>query len=261
VRQFAETVTGAIADSWLGACAWLAADGGRVEEQLALDEALLDEAHEGRLTAPVTRTWMAEAPTVVVGSSSRIDDEVDRAVCAKLGIRVIRRPSGGLTVVLGPGCVMWTVVAPLAGSSPAIERIHAAMLEPLCAALQGVGRPVVRRGSSDLAIATADGDRKVSGNALRLRRGGVLYHGTLLDSFDLTLVGRILRHPPREPEYRCGRGHGAFLANLGLGREAIDATVRRAFRADAVATTWPAERVEALVRERYDCPEWTERLV
>lgn len=260
MRQFADTPPGAIADSWLGACTWLVAGLGRVEEQLALDEALLEEAHEGRLAAPVARTWIAEAPTVVVGSSSRIDDEVDRAVCAKRGIRIIRRPSGGLTVVLGPGCVMWTVVAPLAGPAPAIERIHAAMLDPLCQALQGAGRPVVRRGSSDLAVTTADGDRKVSGNALRVRRGGILYHGTLLDSFDLTLVGHILRHPPREPAYRCGRGHGAFLANLGLGRESLDAAMRRAFHAESVAKSWPAERVETLVRERYDSAEWTERL-
>jgi lipoate-protein ligase A len=260
VRQFAETVPGASADSWLGACTWLVADGGRAEEQLALDEALLDDAHEGRLAGPVARTWMVSEPTVVVGSSSRIDDEVDRAVCGRLGVRIVRRPTGGLTVVLGPGCGMWSVVAPLAGPSPPIERIHAAMLDPLAAAISAAGRPVVRRGSSDLAMVTADGDRKVSGNSLRVRRGGILYHGTLLDSFDLTLVGRVLKHPPREPGYRRGRDHGAFLANLGLGRAAIDEAVRRAFRAETLATTWPAERVATLVRERYDCPTWTERL-
>lgn len=259
MRQFVETAADTIAESWLRACAWLADDLGRVEAQLALDEALLDEAHEGRLTGPVARTWMALEPTVVVGSSSRIDDEVDRAVCESLGVRIVRRPSGGLTVVLGPGCVMWMVVVPLAGSPPAIERIHAAMLDPLCAAIREMGRPVERRGSSDLAVVTAEGERKVSGNALRVRRGGVLYHGTLLDSFDLALVGRVLKHPPREPEYRVGRDHGAFLANLGLGREALDEAIRRAFRVDGVARTWPVERVEALVRERYECREWTER--
>ncbi len=260
MRQFAEIVPEAIADSWAGPCTWLAADFGRVEEQLALDEALLDEAHEGHLASPVARTWMATEPTVVVGSSSRIADEVDRAVCGRVGIRIVRRPSGGLTVLLGPGCVMWTVVVPLAGPTPAIERIHAALLDPLAAALREAGRPVVRRGSSDLAVVTADGERKVSGNALRVRRGGILYHGTLLDSFDLALVGQVLRHPPREPDYRAGRHHGAFLANLDLGRGALDVAVRKAFRAEAVTMSWPAARAEALVRERYECTEWTDRL-
>ena len=57
---------------------WLEVNLPRVEEQLALAEAILEEAHEGRLAVPVARTWMASELTVVVGSSSRIDDEVDR---------------------------------------------------------------------------------------------------------------------------------------------------------------------------------------
>jgi len=67
---------------------------------------------------------------VVVGSSSRIDEEVDRAACATAGVPILRRPSGGLTVVLGPGCIMWSVVLPLTAAAPAIEKIHAAVLDP-----------------------------------------------------------------------------------------------------------------------------------
>lgn len=231
-----------------------------VAENLALDEAILEVAHEGRLSRPVVRTWMAAEATVVVGSSSRIDEEVDRDACRREGVTILRRPSGGLTVVLGPGCLMWSVIAPLATATPAIDRLHAAVLDPLAAALVATGRPVVRRGSSDLAIVTADGEKKVSGNALRVRRGGVLYHGTLLDAFDLAVVGRVLRHPPREPAYRARRDHAAFLANLGIGRPAFEAAVKLAFAAAENRTAWPADRVAALVQERYANPGWTERL-
>lgn len=242
------------------AARWLEADAARAEEQLALDEVLLEEAHAGRLAAPVVRTWMAAEPTVVVGSSSRIDEEVDRDACRRAGARIVRRPSGGLTVVLGPGCVMWSVVAPLPPESPPpIARLHAALLEPLAAALVAAGRPVVRRGSSDLALRDADGERKVSGNALRVRRAAVLYHGTLLDDFDLDLISRLLRHPPREPDYRAGRDHASFLANLALGRAALDAVVRRGFAARELLAAWPADRVAALVRDRYESVAWTER--
>lgn len=155
---------------------------------------------------------------------------------------------------------MWSVVALLAAAAPAIDRIHSAILDPLVAALVTAGRPVVRRGSSDLAFGTADGERKVSGNALRVRRGGVLYHGTLLDAFDLELVARLLRHPPREPSYRARRNHAAFLANLGLGRPAIDRAVRQAFSVANDQAVWPQERVAELARDRYSSRDWTERL-
>jgi len=87
----------------------------------------------------------------------------------------------------------------------------------------------------------------------------VLYHGTLLDAFDLDLISRVLRHPPREPGYRDGRPHATFLANLGLGADRLAAVVRAAFGADRLETDWPRDRVTRLVGERYSLPAWTER--
>ena len=116
-RASSEAAAAASAPVWRAE--WLATRLETVEEQLALDEALLEEAHEGLASLPVARTWMANEPTVVVGSSSRLDEEIDRAACAALGVRVVRRPSGGLTVVLGPGCLMWSVIVPHPAGAPA----------------------------------------------------------------------------------------------------------------------------------------------
>jgi len=244
------------------AAEWLDARFDTVEEHLALDEALLEEAHEGLATGAVVRTWMADTPAVVVGSSSRLDEEIDREACAALGVRVCRRPSGGLTVVLGPGCLMWSVIVPHPEAAPPIEQIHAGMLGPLQQALCAAGLAVDRRGSSDLVLIQGDDAAalKFSGNALRVRRHGVLYHGTLLDNFDISLISRVLRHPPREPDYRARRPHGEFLANLHLGRSVLESLVRQAFGAVATRDTIPHDRVERLVRERYAREDWTNRL-
>ena len=249
---------------------WLDVTLPSAEQNLALDEALLELAHEGLATTACVRTWMAAEPVVVLGSSSRGDEEIDRLFCETAGVQLVRRPSGGATVVLGPGCLMWSVVTPHPEGVPAIEAIHAAMLEPLAAAINAVlpavdrpaSRRVARRGTSDLAVCTDHDltERKVSGNALRVRRHGVLYHGTLLDSFDLGLVAKVLRHPPREPDYRSRRSHDDFLANLGLGRTALEAVVRTAFNATLVEHDWPNERVARLVAERYAANDWTSRL-
>ena len=249
------------------AAVWLDVSLPTVEENLALDEALLDLAHEGVATAACVRTWMATEHAVVLGSSSRVEEEIDLQACSAAGVRVVRRPSGGATVVLGPGCLMWSVITPHAAGAPPIESIHAAMLEPLAAAITAAwapsaGRRVARRGTSDLAVVTDHDatERKVSGNALRVRRHGVLYHGTLLDGFDLGLVSRVLRHPPREPDYRSQRSHGDFLANLGLGHQRLEQIVRVAFNATVTDGVWPCDRVARLVAERYAAKEWTHRL-
>jgi lipoate-protein ligase A len=140
------------------------------------------------------------------------------------------------------------------------------MLDPLVWEFHLLGMAVSRQGTSDLVLAAEGpsggqhGFRKVSGNALRVRRHGVLYHGTLLDDFDIPLAERLLRHPPREPAYRARRPHGAFLANLGLGRARLEELVRRAFGTSAHRRDVPWERVERLVRERYGDAGWTHRL-
>ena len=47
---------------------------------------------------------------VVIGRSSRTADEVDLEYCRAEGIPVLRRCSGGAAVVVGPGCLMYSVV-------------------------------------------------------------------------------------------------------------------------------------------------------
>lgn len=239
---------------------WLDVTLPTVAENLALDEALLAEQVETDRGEAVVRTWMPGVPTVVLGSSSQLSREVDLDACRNHGVDVLRRPSGGLTVVLGPGCLMWSVILPWPVAAPAIDAVHAAILDPLATALRAAGAAVVRRGSSDLAIDCGGTLRKVSGNALRIRRRAVLYHGTLLDDFDLALISRVLRHPPREPDYRAGRDHASFLANLDLGADRLTRAVRNAFRAEEVRDTWPWDQVAPLLRERYLDERWTHRL-
>lgn len=250
-EERAEALSPAAAES-----CWLETPNLAVEEQLALDEALLDEAERGLRSERTVRTWMADELVVVVGSSSRLDTEVDLAACHTAGVRVVRRPSGGATVVLGPGCLMWTVVTPYRQGAPSVDTLHAEALDPLCHSFAAAGLDVTRQGTSDLTL----GDRKVSGNALRVRRHAVLYHGTLLDAFDIPLAMRLLKHPPREPSYRGHRPHTSFLTNLGLGRERLEQLVRQAFTASAPASACDPATVQRLLADRYRSAAWNERL-
>jgi len=252
---------------------WIGTEPAGVEENLALDEAILDELHgespegpspaaasgeDGRGPAATrcVRVWTPRETVVVVGSSSRLEEEVDRDACRRLGARIVRRPSGGATIVLGPGCVVYSVVERLSADMPSIDRLHERFLAPLCEAFGRRGLSAVRRGTSDLVV----GDRKFSGNSLRVKKRAVLYHGTFLDAFDLSLIDSLLPHPPREPDYRGSRPHRDFLTNVGLGLGNISEAVREAFGPCRVSHWFPADRVESLLASRYRLTDWTERL-
>jgi lipoate-protein ligase A len=173
-----------------------------------------------------------------------------------LGIPVLRRPSGGAAVVLGPGCLMHAVVLSrrLRGGLRAVDRVHRFVLRRLAAALEPWAPEVRCQGTSDLAL----GGRKFSGNSVRVRREHLLYHGTLLYDFPLELIDRCLAMPPRQPDYREGRPHAAFVTNLPLSAATLRRSLASAWQAAEPLTDWPRARTARLVAARYGRPEWNE---
>ncbi len=111
---------------------------------------------------------------------------------------------------------------------------------------------LARRGTSDLVI----GARKVSGNSLRCKRRHFLYHGTLLYSFPLELISECLAEPPRAPDYRAGRLHAGFVANLPASGFDLRAALAGAWQAEELMTEWPRALTEELTREKFSQDEW-----
>ena len=224
------------------------------EENLALDEALLEEAEAAGRPSEVLRLWEPERPAVVVGRSSKLAEEVDEAACGARGVPVSLRFDAGAAVLTGPGCLMYAVVLSLA-RHPAlrmVNRAHELVLRTLAGGLRPLVPMVRCRGISDLAI----GDLKFSGNSMRLKREHLLYRGTLLYDFPLEWIARYLKMPPRQPDYRGGRAHGRFVANLPLERPSLRQAVLDAWGAEGPCAVWPRERTAQLVAEKYGRAEW-----
>ena len=224
-------------------------------ENVALDEALLEEAEEGRRDQELLRLWELPHLAVILGRSSRLAEEVRVAVCQQRSIEVVRRSSGGAAVVGGPGCLMYSLLLSYEQRPDLrhIDRTHDFVLGRIAAAFVPRLKSVAHRGTSDLAL----GPQKFSGNSLRCKRDWMLYHGTLLYDFPLALIGELLAMPPRQPEYRQRRNHDQFVTNLPLGREELRQLLIDAFDAREEAGDWPRGRVQRLVGERFGNAEWT----
>lgn len=226
-------------------------------ENLALDEALLDAAQAGEI-GEMLRIWESPEPLVVVGRASHAAEEVNLEICGERKIPVLRRSSGGATIVAGPGCLMYAVVLSydLRPALRMIDQAHRFVLETIAGRLRTLSPAVTRCGISDL---TVDGRMKFSGNSLRASRTHVLYHGTLLYDFPLALVSELLRTAPRQPEYRQGRDHDAFVTNLPVAPQDLRKAVIEAWAIDGALRQWPSARTAQLAREKYSSPEWNLR--
>lgn len=225
------------------------------ELNLAFDEALLMDPAVGE----TLRLWEADKPFVVLGRSSGYDDEVDVPNCEASSIPILRRVSGGATIVTGPGCLMYAVTLDLEQYPELADlgKAHAFVLERMSGALRKIDPSVSVSGTSDLTLSRAGITHKFSGNSLRRVRDRLLYHGTLLYDFDLFSIARLLRTAPRQPEYREQRDHEEFVTNLAADRAELTLAIERSWEGqpgkEAASTLALADR---LVAEKYALDSW-----
>ena len=225
--------------------------------ELARDEAMLAAAESGELAGGVFRTWQFLRPAVVLGRSSAWRTETDPAFCQANRIPILRRCTGGASVVGGPGCLMYSVVIPTGGGAlRQIDAAHDFLMTRLIDAVRAQAPSVQRGGICDGVI----GDRKFSGNSLRITRGHLLYHGTILYAADLELIDAALAHAPRQPDYRGGRDHRSFIANLDIDpvRLADDLAGRLDVRGEATVGRLD-DGVAQLMASRYGLQSWHRR--
>ena len=224
------------------------------QENLALDEALLEEAEAADDASEFLRFWESPQPLVVLGRSSLAVREARLDYCRDRRIPVLRRASGGAAVVAGPGSLMYAVVFSYEARPElrSLDQAHRFVLGTILNALRPLAPLAEHLGTSDLAV----GGQKFSGNSVRCKRRCFLYHGTLLYGLDLALVEQCLAMPPRQPEYRQGRSHSSFVANLPVEPAALRTALTNAWQAMPAPFDWPRQRVRELVAARYSRPEW-----
>jgi lipoate-protein ligase A len=257
-------------------------------ENLACDEALLDLREEGRV-GDVLRFWEPREPFVVVGYANRVEREVNLEACRARGIPVLRRCSGGGTVVQGAGCLDYSLI--LGIGDQGLDGAHPGAAHDSSSAFTRIGRsgppgpleggttnsigstnthvlsrhrtalakllkaPVEIQGHTDLAV----NDLKFSGNAQRRLRHALIFHGTFLLDFDLGMIEELLPLPSQQPEYRRGRSHGEFVRNLNAPAAAVKAALREAWGADEVLKDFPGEKMRELVAGKYATEGWNLR--
>lgn len=226
-------------------------------ENLALDEALLLAAEAGA-GGEVLRLWEDPSPVVVVGAGGSVAIDVDTAACNADGVPVLRRASGGGTVLLGPGCLCFAVVL-RTDHAPGLDLIGPSarwVMSRVADALRPVVPGATVEGISDLAV----GGRKFSGSAQQRKRRHFLHHATLLGrDFPLGPIPQYLRPPERQPAYRADRPHAAFVTALPADTATLKRLLVEEWRPDGEYGPVPLDAVRELVAEKYGRDEWNRR--
>lgn len=189
----------------------------------------LDPFAQGRPDGPQVWLCRFDAPALVLGSRQR-DDIVDVDACARLGLRVVRRRSGGGAVLLQPDDLVWIDLVVPSGAAPDDVRGSMVWAGDLWRdALAGLGAPRDRmslhRGGvrdtawSDLVCFAGLGpgevladDRKLVGLSQRRTRHGLRIQGQVHRRGIVAITGTLFRvATPSDPIEEA-----AVLGDVGL---------------------------------------------
>lgn len=213
-------------------------------ENLALDEALLDDLEENGHD-PILRFWESDRYFVVLGRASCLTDDVHVPTCLQDQITVLRRASGGGTILQGPGCLSYAFVLPIS-LHPDLRDIRLTnrfILQRTARALQKWQPAIAVQGVSDLAVEGL----KISGNAQRRKKTALLFHGTILYGMQADLIARYVKHPKRKPDYRGDRHHAAFLSRIDASPHEMKQAIADAWHAHVRLDAWPQARMSCAI--------------
>lgn len=174
-----------------------------VWEQLKLEEALLRA--DGRNFCLINR---GSLPAIVLGISGKVEELVDLKRAKSSGIPLVRRFSGGGTVVVDEETLFVTFI------SQKGLHLFPCYPEPILKwseefYKEALGLDQFHLRENDYVI----GEKKCGGNAQYLKKDRWLHHTTFLWKYEQERMRHLL-HPKKTPQYRAGRDHFDFLCQL-----------------------------------------------
>jgi len=225
------------------------------EKNLACDE-VLHHTLENEGGEEVLRFWESRSPFVVLGYGNRHRSETHWKACQKDKVPVLRRISGGGTVLQGPGCLNYSLILKILPKGPSrnLKETNCFIMKRLEGVFETLlGERAVFQGDTDLTV----NDLKFSGNSQKRGKNYLLFHGTFLINFNLSTIKKYLNSPSRQPAYRKNRAHSEFLVNINCSREKIKDALRQSWNAkELFKPNGLLPRIEELARIKYSSEEW-----
>lgn len=128
-------------------------------------------------------------PTISVGRSRKIHEDIHLQNCQKYNVTIIRRTTGGGTIYTDPGCLIYSLIfnkndTPFSSTEDIFKHICTAIIT----ALNTFQITTQFKPPNDILL----NGKKISGAGLIKKDDIILIHGTLLISTNLVIMQQVL---------------------------------------------------------------------
>ena len=240
---------------------------------MAIDEAILLAQKEQ--PNPTLRFYDWSSPAFSFGYFQDIDSEVDIEACRSDGIELVKRMTGGGTVVHGWE-LTYTLILPRGAGEISISDAYDGIGQSLVKAFQKLGIPAqcytactdATEAAQNICLTNpaehdvmAD-DKKLAGVSVRRNRNGILFQGYIsLDMPPATILTRVSKDPEVQKMLR-ERSTAINTEGRSITRNMLIQSISETFNLGIAfhsGTLSSAERAhaETLVETKYATPSWT----
>ena len=154
--------------------------------------------------------WIPNKSYIVLGASNNAKDAVVEESTLRDNISVLKRRTGGQTVMLTSNNIIISAV--ITDESVMKPKEVFNRFNDLIIGAIGKNHTVKfsTRGISDIAM----GEKKILGSSMYRGKEKLFYHAVLNFDEPSTTFQKYLKHPSNEPDYRKGRMHHEFVTSL-----------------------------------------------
>lgn len=226
------------------------------ERSAAIDEAILLARDRGSVPDTL-HLYRRDRPTVSLGYFERTSTCLDKGAMERLGVKAVRRASGGSAIYTDPGQLIYSVIMDRRSVPEDPQTTFRMLCQGLVLGLEELGVRAEYRPVNDILV---DG-RKISGSAQMRRGGAVLQHGTLLVSVDYDRMFAVLRSSKRVRESMVSLSELiAPVPSMDTVKKAVVRGFSRALRCSierGTLTSSEVKDVDELVATKYGRDEHT----
>ncbi|PID27968.1 MAG: hypothetical protein CR982_04845 [Candidatus Cloacimonadota bacterium] len=154
--------------------------------------------------------WIPNKPYLILGRSNNAISSlnVDEVINDK--VEVIKRPSGGETVILTPNTLVLSGLA-IDGDLGSTHKYFRYFNGNIISTLEKLGvKNLGQKGISDITI----GNKKILGSSIYKKGSKIFYHSVLNVCESVETIAKYISHPSKEPDYRKGRDHKSFVTSI-----------------------------------------------
>ena len=154
--------------------------------------------------------WIPDKSYIVLGASNNAKDAVVEETTVRDNIVVLKRRTGGQTVMLTPNNIIISAVITDENVMKPKDVFIRFNDHIMGAIAKNHTVQFSTRGISDIAM----GEKKILGSSMYRGKGKLFYHAVLNFNEPSTTFQKYLKHPSNEPDYRKGRQHHEFITSL-----------------------------------------------